>query len=120
MDKIQALTSFWNGFNLTAYDESTVPDTADLPYITFSVSDDDFDHPVSLTASIWYRSKRWDEITNKFKEISEKIGRGGIMVQYDGGALWVKRGTPFGQRVSDPDDSIRRILINVEVEFIGG
>ena len=120
MDKAQALNSFWNSFNIPAYDENTVPDDAQLPYITFSVSEDDFDHPVSLTSSIWYRGKRWDEITNKFKEVSEVIGRGGIMVPYDGGALWVKRGTPFGQRASDPDDSIRRIFINVEVEFIGG
>lgn len=120
MDKVQALTAFWNSFGLSAYDENTVPDNAALPYITFSVGDDDFDHPVSLTSSIWYRSKRWDEITNKLNEVSQRIGRGGIMVPYDGGAFWVKKGTPFAQRASDPDDSIRRIFINVEVEFIGG
>ena len=120
MDKIQALNSFWNSFNLIAYDDSTVPEEAQLPYITYSVGEDEFGYPVSLTASIWYRSKRWDEITNKLNEISRAIGRGGKMIPYDGGAIWITKGSPFAQRVRDEDDSIRRIFINIEVEFIGG
>lgn len=118
MDKIQALNNFWNSFGLTAYDESTVPDDASLPYITYSVGEDDFDRPVSLTASIWDRSTRWDMITAKLNVISDRIGRGGIVVHYDGGAFWLRKGSPFAQRVKDEDDSIRRIYMNVEVEFI--
>lgn len=118
MNKIQALTSFWNSFGLTAYDENTVPDDAQLPYITFSVGEDDFNYPVSLTASIWYRSKRWDEITHKLDEISERIGRGGVTIPHDNGMIWITKGSPFAQRMQDEDDSIRRIFINVEVEFI--
>ena len=118
MNKIQALNNFWNSFTLPAYDESSVPDTAKLPYITYTVGEDDFGYPVSLTASIWYRSKRWDEITLKLEEISERIGRGGTMISYDGGAFWLTKGTPFAQRVRDEDDSIRRIFMNIEVEFI--
>lgn len=118
MDKIQALNDFWNGFNLIAYDESTVPDDASLPYITYSVGEDEFGYPVSLTASIWYRSKRWDEITAKLNAISDHIGRGGIVVHYDSGAFWLRKGSPFAQRVKDEDDSIRRIYMNIEVEFI--
>lgn len=119
MNKIQAFNSFWNSFDLIAYDENTVPDGEKLPYITYSVGEDDFNYPVSLTASIWYRSKRWDGITAKLEEISERIGRGGVTVPYDGGVIWIKKGSPFAQRMSDEDDSIRRIFINVEVEFIG-
>ena len=118
MNKIQALNSFWNSFNLPAYDESTVPDSANLPYITYSVGEDDFNRPVSLTASLWYRSMKWDDITLKFEEISNRIGLGGIMIHYDGGAFWLRKGSPFAQRVRDEDDSIRRIFMNIEVEFI--
>lgn len=118
MNKIQALNNFWNSFTLPAYDESSVPDTAKLPYITYTVGEDDFDHPVSLTASIWYHSKRWDEITLKLEEISERIGRGGTVVSYDDGAFWLTKGAPFSMRVRDEDDSIRRIFMNIEVEFI--
>lgn len=118
MNKIQALNSFWNSFNLPAYDESTVPDSAKLPYITYSVGEDDFNRPVSLTASLWYRSMKWDDITLKFEEISNRIGLGGTMIHYDGGAFWLRKGSPFAQRVRDEDDSIRRIFMNIEVEFI--
>lgn len=118
MNKEQALDSFWNTFGVSAYDEGTVPDDATLPYITYSVSTDDFNHPVSLTASIWNRSTSWERVTEILENISEVIGHGGQMVAYDRGAFWITKGSPFSQRVPDEDDSIRRILINVEVEFI--
>ena len=118
MDKMQALNLFWNSFSLTAYDESTVPDDAALPYITYSAAENDFGYPVSLTASIWYRSKSWSVITAKAEEVSERIGRGGILVGYEDGAIWIKKGMPFSQRVRDEDDSIRRIFMNIEAEFI--
>lgn len=118
MDKEQALNSFWNGFDLVAYDESSVPDEAELPYITYSVGVDEFLYPVSLTASIWYRSTSWGPITNKLNQISNVIGKGGKMVPYEGGSIWIKKGSPFAQRMTDEDNSIRRIFINIEAEFI--
>lgn len=118
MTKIQALNKFWNSFGLMAYDEGSVPDNAKLPYITYSAGDDDFGYPMSLTASIWYKSKSWATITAKCDEIAERIGRGGVTVPYDGGMIWIYKGSPFAQRMIDPDDSIRRIYINYEAEFI--
>lgn len=118
MDKMQALNNFWNSFDLPAYDESTVPDDAELPYITYSAGEDDFNRPIALNASLWYRSKTWSDITGKLEQISHKISMGGLMVRYDNGAILIQKGTPFAQRVRDENDSIRRIYINVEVEFI--
>ena len=118
MKKAQALNSFWNGFGWVAYDESTVPDNAKLPYITYAYGEDDFGHPISLTASLWYRGKRWDVISDKFEEISKAISRGGVMVSYDDGAILIHKGSPFAQRVKDEDDSIRRIFMNLEIEFL--
>lgn len=118
MKKAQALNNFWNGFTWVAYDESTVPDDATLPYITYGYSESDFGYPVSLTASLWYRGKRWDAISEKLEEISEAISRGGVMVPYDDGAMLIRKGTPFANRIQDEDDSIRRIVLNVEIEFL--
>lgn len=118
MDRIQAYDNFWNSFGLNAYDEGSVPDDAKLPYITYSAGIDDFDHPMSLTASIWYRSKSWKDITLKAEEISSEISRGGRTVSYDDGVIWIQKGSPFAQRVRDENDSIRRIFMNIEVEFI--
>ena len=41
------------------------------------------------------------------------------MVQYDNGAFWIRKGNPWAQRLADEnDDSIRRIVLNVEIEVI--
>ena len=119
MNKIQALNTFWNGFKLKAYDEYSVPDNTALPYITYEVSDGDFGNTLAQTASLWYRSSSWSEITEKEQEIANFITRGGRMVRYDGGAMWIKKASPWAQRLDDPsDEMIRRIILNITVEFL--
>lgn len=119
MTKMQALNAFWNGFSLTAYDENTVPDDAILPYITFEASTDDFGNSLAQSASLWYRDPSWAAITAKEQEISDFIGRGGRMVPYSGGAIWIRKATPWAQRMNDPNDrDIRRMILNVIVEFL--
>ena len=119
VNKEQALQSFWASFNIPAYDESTVPDGAKLPYITYSVSINDFKVPVVMTANIWYRDTSWGDITSKYNEIADAIGIGGKMIPYEEGAIWLYKGSPFAQRVRDEDDMIRRIYLNIEAEYIG-
>ena len=121
MDKFQALQSFWSSFGLPAYDENTVP-TGDAkpnyPYITYDASVSNLGAPVALSGSLWYYGTSWAQITAKMSEVQAGIGRGGKIITIDGGALWIKQGSPFAQRVSDPNDMIRRIFINIEAEFI--
>ena len=119
MDKSQAIDNFWNRFGLPAYDENTVPDDAALPRITYSVETDSLDNQLLLTASIWYRSKSWKDASKKAEEIGEYITK--MMpptIQIDTGRLYIAKGTPFAQRMTDPDDSIRRILLNIDAEFL--
>ena len=121
MDKFQTLQSFWSSFGIPAYDENTVPsgdDAPAFPYITYSISSDNFGSPVALSASIWYYGTSWSQITTKFTEIQSKIGRGGNILPINDGAIWIKQGSPFAQRMSDPNDMVRRIYLNVEAEFI--
>lgn len=119
MDREQALNAFWNGF-CEAYDENTVPEDAVLPRITYEVAVDEFNNPVSMTASIWDRSRSWASVTALCHTIEDVLRGGGKIVRYDTGAIWIKAGTPFAQRMSDPDDTIRRIVLNIEAEYIGG
>lgn len=119
MDKIQALSSFWNSFDLIAYDENTVPDDAKLPYITYEVSSDDFGKVLVQTASLWYRSSSWSDITAKEEQIASYITRGGRLVKYSDGAFWIQKEQPWAQRMNDPSDQmIRRIVLNISVEFL--
>jgi hypothetical protein len=118
MTKEQALHRFWSEFGVTAYDENTVPDDAQLPYITYEVATDSIGNDVSASVSIWDRGTSWTTVTNILDDIASTIGRGGTTRRYDNGLLWVKKGTPFARRVADENDSIRHISINIEYEYI--
>lgn len=119
MDKEQAIHSFWSSFGLPAYDENTVPDDAVMPYITYSVSTGSLEDQLSLGGSVWYRSTSWAEAARKVNQIAEFIGAGGHRImRIDDGYLYLTKGVPFSNRMSDPgDDMTRRVYINVNAEF---
>lgn len=129
MTKYQAYDRFWNSFGIPAYDQLTVPqeifDEATQkmiplrpPYLTYEGAFDDFGNELALTASLWYRSDSWSEITAKADEIGERIGRGGEKVKYDGGAFEIQKRKPFMQRMDDPDDdTIRRVILQYSIEY---
>ena len=119
MDKEQAIQDFWSGFGIPAYDENTVPDGEQMPYITYNVSTGALGDALILSASVWYHSTSWQDVTQKVHEIAEYIGQGGHRIKaIDGGYLFITQGTPFAQRMADPTDAmIRRIYINTNAEF---
>lgn len=119
MNKYNALQNFWSSFGVDAYDENTVPDDAKLPYITYSVSTGSFDYPVSMSASIYDRSMKWISVTEIANRIEKALKNGGKYLNYGDGAIWIRMGTPWAQRLSDTsNDTIRRIVLNLEVEYI--
>lgn len=118
MDKSQAIHTLWSSFGLDAYDQNTVPDDAQMPYITYDVSTGALDDVLVLSGSLWYRSTSWREISQKTEEIAQAVGKGFWIAKVDGGYLWVTQGNPFSQRMADEDDTIRRIYINLNAEFL--
>lgn len=119
MDKGQALYQFWSGFGLPAYERNTVPADAEMPYITYEASEDALDTDVVLSASIYYRSLSWKEISKKADEIARYITMQRRPIPLDqGGFLWITRGTPFIQNMSDEDPNVRRKYINYIAEFL--
>lgn len=122
MTKEAALHAFYSSFGLKAYEENAVPtgdDAPDFPYLTYSVSSDSIGADVALTASLWYRGASWVQANAKAEEISRRIGRGGKILSCDGGAIWLRRGTPFAQSMGDEsDDQIKRKYINITAEFL--
>lgn len=117
MTKTGALHRFFERI-LPSYEETTVPDDAVLPYITYSVATDSFNYPVSIQFSLWCEGTSWQNINAKTEEISHLIDRGGVLVPYDNGAMWITKGTPFAQNVPDENENIRRKLINLTVEYL--
>lgn len=120
MTKGQAIQKFWESFGIPAYDETVVPDDSPFPYITYQVHTDSLDGLCITNASIWYRSYSWKEISEKTEEISRAIAQmNPPSVKIDGGRLFITKGVPFAQRMGDDsDDAIRRMLLNVNYEFL--
>lgn len=122
MDKWQAQQEFWSSFGLTAYDELTVPDDAVMPYITYEAVSGNLGAQTTISASLWYRSNSWAEISRKAEEIARKIYEDPRpALQIDEGYIMVRlpNGTMHSNRMDEPNDKqVRRIRFVVEVEFL--
>lgn len=126
MNKAQALHLFWSRF-LPAIDESSAYDKGVLaqqgfsfPYITYEVAESNLGLPQQLTGSIWYRSTSWEDAELKAKEIADWIGWGGKVLPVDGGyiKIMLPNGGTIYRRMADPDDSLRRIVFTIAVDFL--
>lgn len=120
MSKASALYTWFSGFGITAYEESNVKANPTFPYLTYTYATGDFDSgEVPIVVNLWYRTESNVTIDAKAEQIYDAIGRGGVMVPVSNGAIWLKRGSPFCQALSEPSDAnIRRRYINITAEFL--
>ena len=119
MDKWQGLQSFWGSFDLPAYDENSVPDGAVMPYITYSAAVGAFEDVVPLSASVWYRDSSWETISKKVDEISQRLDGWALVQLEDHQYIFLakNRNSVFGQRMSDVDDMVKRVYLNLFGEY---
>ena len=116
-DKWQALHNFWSSFDIPAYDENSVPDDAQMPYITYTAEIASFEQVLLLTGSIWYRSTKWAEISQKAEESARSLSSYRLEDVEGKQYLFLTQGSPFAQRMKDEDDTVKRIYINVMAEY---
>lgn len=115
-----ALKQFFSGFGIPAYPSTAVPKDVIFPYLTYEVILSAFeDFPVSLTVNLWYFTTSESLPNAKARELSSAIGRGGKVLPCDGGYIWLKRGSPWCQSLTDETDvNIKRRYINMTVEYL--
>lgn len=130
MNKQQAYNSFWNSFGVLAFEENSVPDddvikalvsagkaSSKFPYITYQVLTDDISGAVFPTASIWDKSNSWERSDLLSNRISEYIQRMDT-IRLDDGRMFITKGSPYAQHSAEEGDpSIRRIILNLGVQF---
>lgn len=115
--KEAALWQFWNSFGIDGYEENTVPSDVELPYLTYQVSTDSRFQEVPLAVNVYYRDNSWLAINDKVSQISAEI-QTGCRLDCMGGWIWLKKGSPFAQNMSDSsDDTIRRKYLNITAEY---
>lgn len=75
-DILQALYEYWHTFGIPAYPTNTVPDDAQLPYITYDVKVPYWRGQTTYYVRVWYDDTSYSAISQKVKEISDDIGEG--------------------------------------------
>jgi len=123
MNKYEALQNFWSSFGWAAYNELTVPDNAmaenNNRYITYEAFSDSFGNVNVSGASLFHRSTSWVTVHAKAQEIAERIKKMyPPSIKIDGGRLKIRTGQPFATDMADEDDTIRRVRLNVTIEFM--
>lgn len=120
MTKEAALKQFFSGFGITAYPSTAVPKDVVFPYLTYEVITSAWGgEPVGLTVNLWYFTTDEAKPNAKARELSEAIGLGGVLLKCDEGYIWLKRGSPWCQSLTDETDSnIKRRYINVTAEYM--
>lgn len=70
-----ALYQFFSQF-LPAYVEGSVPDEAEMPYITYRLAEPNWNSEVQIYARVWYRSTSFAAICQTVDRIKEIAGGG--------------------------------------------
>lgn len=119
MTKGKALQAWFSQF-LTAYPAASVPEDTIFPYLTYELITGAIDSgEIGLTVNLWYYTES-DAVPNaKAQEISAAIGYGGATIPCDGGYIWIKRGSPWCQNITEESDTnIKRRYLNITVEYL--
>ena len=116
-----AIYTFLSGFSIPAYASASVPDQAQFPYLTYDLVLGEWGQPeVNMPVNVWYRTDSEALPNAKVREISKAIGMGGVLLHCDGGALWLKKGSPWAQAmtVEGEDEKVKRRYVNINIEFL--
>ena len=131
MNKQEAYNALWRQFGVLAFEENTVPDdevinsliqsgvaTSKFPMITYQVITDDLGNVLFPSASIYDKSSSWERADKLANTISARI-QAMNTIKLDNGRMFVTKGSPFSQHMDEEgDESIRRIVLNIGVEFL--
>lgn len=110
----QVLYDFWSGFGLPAATVGTVPDSWELPYITYLLIESEPTEAATCYAQVWYRDTGNAEMLAKVDEIKAAIGNG-VVLSCDGGCVVLRPSTPFVQIMVDADPANRYAYINLQI-----
>lgn len=115
----QAYLRFFSQFGIPAYVTQSIPDERTFPYLTYTpVFGGWGDGPASITVNLWYNTED-DAVPNaKAKEIEDTLKNGGAQLNYDGGSVWLVKGSPWCQPIeNDIGVTIKGRYINITAVF---
>ena len=117
--KAAALQSWLERFGLPVYASQAVPESAELPYMTYALVDGAWgDGEQALTVNTWRRTTSEAKANADVEAIAQVLGLGGEIVPCKGGGFWIKRGEPFAQAADSDAQGVKRRYINLTIEYL--
>ena len=117
--KTAALQSWLERFGLPVYASQAVPESAELPYMTYALVDGAWgDGEQALTVNTWRRTTSEAKANADVEAIAQVLGLGGEIVPCKGGGFWIKRGEPFAQAADSDAQGVKRRYINLTIEYL--
>lgn len=110
----EALKSFFGGFGVPAYSETSVPDDIQLPYITYPMKEPEWSQPTSFYIVLWCRTKGYVDALAKADQITAAIGDG-VRLEIASGWVVIRPENPLTQEMHDSDNDTKGIYINLKL-----
>lgn len=120
VETAKALYKFFSGFGIPAYTTQTVPDDAELPYITYSCNEPEWNIRTSMYAQVWYYTRSNTEVFKKADEICAAIGSNGVKIPCDGGFVVIWPETPMQQLMVDGNTRCSTINLTIGAYHMPG
>ena len=108
------LKTFFGGFGIPAYSETSVPDDVQLPYITYPIKEPWWNQPTSFYIVLWSRTNGYADVLTKADQIKAAIGEG-VSLEADGGWVVIRPDNPLTQEMKDNENDIKALYINLQL-----
>jgi hypothetical protein len=110
----KALYEFLSGFGIPAYNADTVPDEAVPAYLTYPLTEPEWNSPGTFYITVYYRNQNSNRAAiEKADEIVAAIADG-VRIPCDGGYIVLNAQSPLLQALPAEDD-IRGVYINLQI-----
>ena len=106
------LKTFFSQFGIPAYTLNSVPDNVSLPYITYPLTEPEWNEQSNFYCQVWYPKNHLSELLTKADLIQEAIGEG-VTIPMTGGYLAIYPSTPNMQTLTD--DYSQSVYINLAI-----
>lgn len=108
----KTLKTFFSSFGIPAYTLESVPNDVTLPYITYPLSEPEWDQQNSFYCQVWYPKNKLALLLGKADAIVEAIGTAKEIKQ-EGGYVVLYPATPIIQILQD--DYTQSAYINLTI-----
>lgn len=115
----KTLKTFFSGFDLPAYTLDSVPDTVELPYITYPLIEPEWNEQSSLYCQVYYPKKRLGDLLAKADEIVGAIGEM-KKFEHEKGYVVIYPSTPLVQIMSDEMTQSAYISLSINAYHMPG